>query len=386
MKIIVGKHELKIEKEIINEKEINITKCEFEFDEDITNDFVKDVYFTLNDETYKISNIQNNECDIPNEVLNKKGMVELGVVAYLIENEEYVKRYNPTSTFFPSERGSLKEEYENSEELTPSDKEQMEQAIQEMETKVDNLDIDAEKEEHKTTITITKKDGTTKEVEVLDGEKGDKGDKGDAGAIKFEIVQELPTTDIKEDTIYLVPYSIITVQELPITGQSHTIYIVESTNKRYVYESSQWIEISSDNKYIEYIYVNNQWEELGGISVDVDLSDYYTKQETNDLLDNKADVSDIPDLTNYVQNTDYATNSKGGVIKIGSNAISINGGFLVADTRTYSNYINAGNVLFISKGTLENVIIGKQLVNQTYVDNIVGDINTALDTINGEVI
>ena len=91
-------------------------------------------------------------------------------------------------------------------------------------------------------------------------------------------------------------------------------------------------------------------------------------------------------LTNYVQNTDYATNSKGGVIKIGSNAISINGGFLVADTRTYSNYINAGNVLFISKGTLENVITGKQLVNQTYVDNIVGDINTALDTINGEVI
>ena len=36
-------------------------------------------------------------------------------------------------------------------------------------TYVDNLDIDAEKEDTTTTITITKKDGTTKEVEILDG-------------------------------------------------------------------------------------------------------------------------------------------------------------------------------------------------------------------------
>lgn len=244
MKIIVSKHDLKIEKQIINEKEINITKCEFEFDEDITNDFVKDVYFTLNDETYKISNIQNNECDIPNEVLDKKGMVELGVVAYLIENEEYVKRYNPTSTFFPSERGSLKEEYENSEELTPTDKEQMEQAIQEMETKVDNLDIDAEKEEHKTTITITKKDGTTKEVEVLDGEKGEKGERGEPGAIKMIIVNELPQTGT-EDAIYLVP--------------------LESPTEE-------------DNNYAEYVYINNSWELLGKIGVSVEIESI-TNQE-----------------------------------------------------------------------------------------------------------
>lgn len=270
MKIIVGKHELKIEKEIINEKEINITKCEFEFNEDITNDFVKDVYFTLNDETYKISNIQNNECDIPNEVLNKKGMVELGVVAYLIENEEYVKRYNPTSTFFPSERGSLKEEYENSEELTPSDKEQMEQAIQEMETKVDNLDIDASKSGDTTTITITKKDGTTKNVEVDDGADGVsleynwsgtnlgikredeqnyqyvnlKGERGEPGAIKMIIVNELPQTGT-EDAIYLVP--------------------LESPTEE-------------DNNYAEYVYINNSWELLGKIGVSVEIESI-TNQE-----------------------------------------------------------------------------------------------------------
>ena len=373
MKIIVGKHELKIGREIINEKEINITKCEFEFNEDITNDFVKDVYFTLNDETYKISNIQNNECDIPNEVLNKKGMVELGVVAYLIENEKYVKRYNPTSTFFPSERGSLKEEYENSEELTPSDKEQMEQAIQEMETKVDNLDIDASKSGDTTTITITKKDGTTKNVEVDDGADGVsleynwsgtnlgikredeqnyqyvnlKGERGEPGAIKMIIVNELPQTG-DEDTIYLVPLAIPESQE---------------------------------NRYAEYVYINNNWELLGKIGIQVDLSDYYTKTETNNLLENKANVSDIPDLTNYVQNTDYATGSTAGVFK-SANELAVNGtGQVQAQTLDFETYSSRANTIFVGKGTLENVIAGKDLTTKAYVDGLVGDIESILETL-----
>lgn len=43
---------------------------------------------------------------------------------------------------------------------------------------VNNIDIDlSEKVDGKVTLTITKKDGTTEETEILDGEKGDKGDK-----------------------------------------------------------------------------------------------------------------------------------------------------------------------------------------------------------------
>lgn len=41
--------------------------------------------------------------------------------------------------------------------------------IDETLSQVDNLDVDAEKVEHTTTITITKKDGTSYDVEVLDG-------------------------------------------------------------------------------------------------------------------------------------------------------------------------------------------------------------------------
>ena len=171
MRIIVGEHKVKIQKEIINEKEIDITKCKFEFEEPITEEYVKNAYFTFNGVSYKVM-IINNECSIPYEVLSKKGVVEIGVVAYLLDNNVEVKRYNPSPAYFDTFTGSLKDSYENTKPITPSDKEQMEQAIQDMEVKMDNLDIDAEKVGTTATITITKKDGTTKSVDVNDGDSG----------------------------------------------------------------------------------------------------------------------------------------------------------------------------------------------------------------------
>ena len=150
-------------------------------------------------------------------------------------------------------------------------------------TETNNLNIEASKVEHTTTITITKKDGTSYDVEVLDGETPD-------------------------------------------------------------------------------------------------LNDYYTKEETY----SKAEVNNlIPDLTNYVKNTDYARTSKAGVIKSGYYGLQVdsNNGKAYCDVYTYANYGNVENQRFISKGTLENVITGKELVNKTYVDDLVGDIETILTTL-----
>lgn len=349
MKLIVNPHRIEIIKTPVNEKEINVTKCEFEFAEEITDDFVKDVYFTFNGTTYQQANIQNNECDIPYEVLSGIGTVEIGVVAYLVENGEEITRYNPSPAYYANLAGSLKEEYENTEPITPTDKEQIEQQLLNISTQMDNIDIEAEKQEHTTTITVTRKDGTSYQVEVLDGEKGDKGDKGDAGAIKMLIVAELPQTG-QDDTIYLVP-----LENPDIQG----------------------------NNYAEYVYINGAWELLGKIGVQVDLTDYYTKQETY----SKGEVNNlIPDLTDYVTNTDYATYDNAGVIKYGNGLNVGDTGRTFVTTRTYEQYQNDANSYFIGKGTLENVITGKQLTDKTYVDTLVGDISSALDSINGEVI
>lgn len=344
MKVIVNPHKIELVKdELINEKEIDITRCYFEFN-DIPSDYVKEAYFTYGNSTYK-QIIQNDECSIPYEVLEKKGDVELGVVCFEVQDEQTIKRYNPSPVYFSTLIGSLKNA-QNSEPITPTDKEQIEQML-------DNIDIDANKVGKITTITITNKDGTTQEVTLEDGksieynwvgtqlgirQEGEssyeyvdlKGDKGDAGAIKFEIVQQLPTQDIKEDTIYLVP----------ITPDI------------------------SGNNYEEYIYINGQWELLGKIGVQIDLTD-------------------------YVKNTDYAGASKGGVIKINSGtfATAIFNGQLTSVTKDYTQaYPYMSTEAFISKGTLENVITGKDLTTKAYVDSLVGDIDSALDSIQGEII
>ena len=67
------------------------------------------------------------------------------------------------------------------------------------------------------------------------------------------VVQALPTQDISTTTIYLVPKATAETQDV----------------------------------YDEYIYVNNAWEHIG--STEVDLSNYYTKSETDALLADKVD-------------------------------------------------------------------------------------------------
>ena len=76
---------------------------------------------------------------------------------------------------------------------------------------------------------------------------------GAISTLHIEVVQTLPTEDISTNTIYLVPKQ--------TAGQNDT--------------------------YDEYIYVNNNWEHIG--STDIDLTNYYTKTETDTLLDDKVD-------------------------------------------------------------------------------------------------
>lgn len=87
-------------------------------------------------------------------------------------------------------------------------------------------------------------------------------------------------------------------------------------------------------------------------------------------------------LTDYVKNTDYATSQKAGVVKVNSFGIQIgSSGLLYANNMNYSTYSAQDDRTFIGKGTLENVITGKELVNKTYVDDLVGDIETILTTL-----
>lgn len=203
-------------------------------------------------------------------------------------------------------------------------------------TETNNLNITAEKVDTTTTIEITDKQGQTTTIEILDGEKGDKGEKGDAGAIKMLIVNELPSTGA-DDTIYLVPLDNPDLQ---------------------------------GNNYAEYVYINGAWELLGKIGVQVDLTD-------------------------YVKNNDFATASVGGVVKI-DNFYGLDdttdGGKLRGQVLSYTNYQSKNQFSLVSKGTLENAFNGKGFItnqvsdlanyyNKTYIDTLVGDIESILETL-----
>ena len=106
---------------------------------------------------------------------------------------------------------------------------------------------------------------------------------GNIDTTLFLIVRELPTTDIKTDKIYLVP---------------------KQVNQ-------------GNNIYVEYLYVDNIWEKLGGFKTEVDLSDFVNKDEfqavatevAKKVEQNTADIAELKEGVKdyYVGENDEVT-------------------------------------------------------------------------------
>lgn len=157
--------------------------------------------------------------------------------------------------------------------------------------------------------------------------------------------------DNKVSSVYKYKGSVATFGDLPSTGQVvGDVYNVESDGSNYAWNGTTW-------------------DKLGG---DIDLSAYYTSSQVDTLLTNKVGF------------TDYATNSVGGIAKTSDSYGTIvysSDGILRATTRTYQQYTGGSDNTFVSKGTLENVITGKDLTTKAYVDGLVGDVETLLTTL-----
>lgn len=267
-----------IDKYVLNDKEYNINKCYFTFSEEYTDNLVKKAIFEQNGAIIE-EPILNNECMIPSEVLNR-GTFELRVYAYEVEDNELILRYSPTPTIAYVRSGSYIEGAESPEVITPSQFEQYMQALNDGLVEVQNVDIDAEQLDDGIKVTITNRNDEEKEVFVSNGEQGQPGPAGPEGP----------------------------------AGKDGAIQYT-----------------AGDNITIE----NNVISATGA-----DLTDYYTKQETNTLLNGKANTSDIPTKVSQLQN---------------------DSGFITNQVNNLANYYT-----------------------KTEIDNTIGNINTALDLINGE--
>ena len=145
----------------------------------------------------------------------------------------------------------------------------------------------------------------------------------------------------------------------------------------YLLATPQDTEIT-DQTLISQLEAIQKLQQLNGktiVSINGDLSaEFKLVYENDSINDLNTRVGNIE--ANYVKKTDYATGSVGGVVKVTSDfGIYIDNGIIKGSTKTYESYTSGSNNLIISKATLENVLNAR-----------IGDINTALDTINGEVI
>lgn len=237
-----------------HENEYKIRKCYFTFDDFIDSFQVKRVIFTIlsTGEMYE-NDIIDYECNIPIEVLKHEyETIKLGVYGYNIgENEELINRFSPSYDTFIVPTGSYQEGALSPEPITPTQYDiysaklqeglnkiddtieefstEVEEKLEEVDEKLDevddkleevnqaitetnNLNIDVNKVGKEATVTLTRKDGTTKNVNIRDGYDIDydwngtelgikredevhyeyvdlKGEKGDCNFATFSIVE-----------------------------------------------------------------------------------------------------------------------------------------------------------------------------------------------------
>jgi len=130
-------------------------------------------------------------------------------------------------------------------------------------------------------------------------------------------------------------FNVLVVQTLPVSDiDTHTIYLVPKTG-------------SGSDIYDEYLYINNTWELIGNTAVD--LSNYYTKTETNTLLNAKANTSDLStvatsgsynDLSNKPTNVSTFTNDANYVSSNGSSTVSGEDTNITLNGTTYGMFKN----------------------------------------------
>ena len=404
---------------IVNKQEYKVNPCEFTFTEEYEGLVKKAIFVAGNIDIERA--IIDDQCDIPYDVLDEK-MFELRVYAYAVENDELVLRYSPTYAKVFLREGSYRGVTGSGEVITPTQFEQYEsalnQGLQELAeglAEVANVDIDASKSGTTATVTITNREGTQKSVEIEDGTDyviTEEDYEGIADIVEERITPLIPTktSDITNDSGFITN-QVNNLVNYTLKSQTGSSVDLTINNDTYVMTLSlkdvngNVLSTKSVDLPLETMVVSARYDDLtksiilvlkNGQEVSFSVADlvsglvdettFNTAMATKvDKVDGKglstedyttAEKNKLAgiDLTNYVKNTDYASSNKGGVIKLG-NGVGATNGVIQCAYYSDSEYASKSNTLFIAKGTLENVLNAR-----------IGDINSLLDEINGEVI
>lgn len=437
MKLKVTKDLCEIkENEIWNVGDYNVHTVQVELSPEF-NGLVNKVRYFVEDNSYDML-ITDNVAQVPYEATVMEGTIKIGVYGYDADTDILVQSTSPVNKYITS--GTYTGDPDNTEPLTPTDKEQMETAIQKNTNDITDLKANKQDklisgvniktinnesilssgnltlvaEETDPIFTNSPAYSITDEDITYWNNKANMSDIPDVSNFITKDVDDLTyytkSTDMQNaiDNAVNIEKTARENADVNLQNQIDAITVssdvvdVVSTYQDLVDYDTQHIKANDiikvmqdsthDNaiSYYRWVIVNHvgSWVYVGS------EGPYYTKSETDTLLNAKQNTitttnklqSDLiddtnqtnlfvtstekttwnnkldqSDLTDYVKNTDYASSSKGGVIKTGySSNIDANGN-LYATNLSYTNYQNVGANHFISKGTLENVITGKNL-------------------------
>lgn len=424
--------------EVWNVGDYNVHTVQVELSEEFDG-LVNKVRYFVEDNSYDML-ITDNIAGVPYEATLTEGTIKIGVYGYDADTNILVQSTSPVNKYISS--GTYTGEADNTEPLTPTDKEQMETAIQKNTNDITEL---KENKQDKLISGINIK--TINNESILSGGNltlvEEEADPIFTNSPAYSItdnditywnnkanISDIPdvsnfiTKDVDNLTYYTKSTDMQTAinnavglertarenadnslqnQIDAITVSSDVVDVVSTYQDLVDYDTSHIkandiIKVMQDSthdnaiSYYRWVITNNSgsWEYVGS------EGPYYTKSETDTLLNAKQNTitttnklqSDLvddtnqtnlfvtstektawnnkldqSDLTDYVKNTDYATNNKGGVFKTSTYYATKNAsdGTLYCVSNDYSTYQSRDNNQFISKGTLENVITGKNL-------------------------
>lgn len=206
---------------------------------------------------------------------------------------------------------------------------------------MDNINITTERVDDGVNINVTGKDGKTTTTEVKDGAPGPQGPQGTPGAVKMQVVDTLPDV-----------------------GETDTIYLLKKEKP------------GVQNLYDEYVYTDSGWEHIGDTSVD--LSDYYTKEESDNKIFESISVFSLSDSRLDFKSGEWSTDSYTieNINKIINNNL---GKFVTITIRStkpgQSQYVVHLNMCFDSPTVLKDntnqYITGICITNENSTSNVV---------------
>ena len=274
----------------------------FSFDDEFVDGQARLEYIIEGNKYYSILEKEGETYQAPIlSVITKKGQIDMQLV--ITEgNEENAMPIFKSNVFYLTCNASINAEIEQPEEYPTW----IEVANAKL-NQIDNLDIDATKEDGVATITITKKDGSQESVEIYDGTSGGGGE---SGTSNYEELQNLPLIN---DVVLTGNKTLYDLGIQPKGDYAKTDDIPTKTSD--LTNDSGFITRYVEDDPTVPMYVKNISEQ--------DITNWNNKSEFsgnyNDLIDAPTlfsgdynDLTNKPDLTNFAT-TEYVDGLVGNI-------------------------------------------------------------------------